>query len=138
VGVAEEILRVDHLGGEVERVVVQQDRAKDGPFGFEIVRKGAFSDDDALLFSQFVSYFERAISNALFYEKARRFRNFDEDTGLPNAAYLAQRIREECARAGARDGEFAVAVVRIENFAELLELTARTIPACRAFRLPRS
>jgi GGDEF domain-containing protein len=37
----------------------------------------------------------------------------------PNAAYLAQRIREETARAGARDGAFAVAVVRIANFAEL-------------------
>ncbi len=80
---------------------------------------GCFSDDDLLLFNQFVSYFERAIANALFYDKARRFRNFDEDTGLPNAAYLAQRIREEVARAGHRDGEFAVAVARIENFAEL-------------------
>jgi len=80
---------------------------------------GAFSEDDAALFGQFVSYFERAIANAVFYEKARRFRNFDEDTGLPNAAYLTQRIREETARAGARDGAFAVAVVRIANFAEL-------------------
>ena len=31
-------LGVDHLGGEVERVVVQQDRAEHGPLGFEIVR----------------------------------------------------------------------------------------------------
>jgi GAF domain-containing protein len=80
---------------------------------------GAFDEDDAALFAQFVSYFERAISNALFYDKARRFRNFDEDTGLPNAAYLAQRIREETARAGTRDGAFALAVVRIANFPEL-------------------
>ncbi len=80
---------------------------------------GAFDEDDAALFAQFVSYFERAIANALFYEKARRFRNFDEDTGLPNAAYLAQRIREEAARAGTRDGAFALAIVRIANFPEL-------------------
>src|SRR5262245_21015706 len=80
---------------------------------------GAFDEDDAALFAQFVSYFERAIGNALFYDKARRFRNFDEDTGLPNAAYLTHRIREEIARAGARDGAFAVAVVRIANFPEL-------------------
>jgi GAF domain-containing protein len=80
---------------------------------------GVFTEDDAALFAQYVSYFERAIANATFYEKARRFRNFDEDTGLPNAAYLTQRIREEIARAGARDGAFAVAVVRIANFAEL-------------------
>jgi GAF domain-containing protein len=95
---------------------------------------GAFSDDDALLFSQFVSYFERAIANAVFYEKARRFRNFDEDTGLANAAYLAQRIREECARAGARDGEFAVAMVRIENFAEF-EASADPVKTRRAIHL---
>ena len=41
VRVAEEILRVDHLGGEVEGVVVQQNRAEDGSFGFEIMRKRA-------------------------------------------------------------------------------------------------
>ena len=81
--------------------------------------RARLDEDDAALFAQFVSYFERAIGNAMFYEKARRFRNFDEDTGLPNAAYLAQRIREEAARAGARDGAFAVAVVRVANFAEL-------------------
>jgi hypothetical protein len=39
VRVAEEIARVDHLRGEVERVVVQQHCAKYGSFGFEIVRK---------------------------------------------------------------------------------------------------
>ena len=42
--VAEEIVGVDDLGGEVEGVVVQQDRAEDGAFGFEIVRKRAFGD----------------------------------------------------------------------------------------------
>jgi GAF domain-containing protein len=80
---------------------------------------GEFDEDDAALFAQFASYFERAIANAVFYDKARRFRNFDEDTGLPNAAYLTQRIREEAARAGTRDGAFAIAVVRLANFAEL-------------------
>jgi len=80
---------------------------------------GAFGEEDVDLFASFVSYFERAIANALFYERARRFRNFDEDTGLPNAAYLTQRIREEIARVGPREGGFAIAVARIENFADL-------------------
>ena len=44
VRVAEEIARVDDLGGEVEGVVVQQDGAEHGAFGFEIVRKRAFGD----------------------------------------------------------------------------------------------
>src|SRR6267378_601589 len=46
VGVAEKILRVDHLGGEVEGIVVEQNRTENGSFSFEIVRKGAFSDGD--------------------------------------------------------------------------------------------
>src|SRR5262249_45571851 len=33
-------------GGEVEGVVVEQDRAKDRSFGFEIVRKSTFSDGE--------------------------------------------------------------------------------------------
>ena len=44
VGVAEEIVGVDDLGGEVERVVVQQDRAEDGALRFEVVRQRAFGD----------------------------------------------------------------------------------------------
>ena len=40
--VAEEVARVDQLGGVVERLVVDQDRAENGLLGFEIVRKRAF------------------------------------------------------------------------------------------------
>ena len=56
---------------------------------------GSFGEEDLQLFTKFVSYLERAIANALFYAHARRFRNFDEETGLPNAAYLEKRIQEE-------------------------------------------
>jgi hypothetical protein len=45
VRVAKEILRVDHFRGEVERVVVQQNRAKHRAFGLEVVRKGPLGDD---------------------------------------------------------------------------------------------
>ena len=90
----------------------------------------AFDASDAALFEQFVCYLERAIANALFYERARRFRNFDEDTGLPNAAYLAQRVRQEIARVGPRDGALALAVARIENFAEL-EATGDPVKTAR-------
>ena len=43
VRVAEEIARVDDLGGLVERVVVDQDRAEHGLLGFEVVRKRALA-----------------------------------------------------------------------------------------------
>ena len=48
VRVAEEIAGVDHLGGEVERVVVQQDGAEDGALRLEVVRQRAFGDASAV------------------------------------------------------------------------------------------
>jgi len=80
---------------------------------------GRFSDDDLKLFSKFATYLERAVSNALFYARTRQYRNFDDETGLPNASYLAKRLEEEIARAGPREGALAVAVARIENYPEL-------------------
>jgi GAF domain-containing protein len=82
---------------------------------------GSFGEEDLQLFTKFASYLERAISNALFYAHARRFRNFDEETGLPNAAYLEKRVQEEIARAGGREGALVLAVCRIENLAEIAQ-----------------
>ena len=45
VRVAKEVARVDELGGVVERVVVDQDRAEDGFLGVETVRERAFGGD---------------------------------------------------------------------------------------------
>ena len=45
-GLAKEVAGVDDLRCEVERVVVQQDRAEHGPLRFEIVRKRALNDSD--------------------------------------------------------------------------------------------
>ena len=103
-----------HRGGQLVGTLALYDKLAADRF-----YAGAFDEQDKALFAQFVSYLERAIANALFYERARRFRNFDEDTGLPNAAFLAQRVREEIARVGPRDGALALAVARIENFAEI-------------------
>lgn len=80
---------------------------------------GAFDAADEERFASFLSYLERAIANAVFHERAQRYRNFDEDTGLPNQSYLLQRIREEIARTAHREGGLALAVVRIENLREV-------------------
>lgn len=79
----------------------------------------AFDDDDATLFSKLVAMVERALANALHHAQTRQHRSFDDETGLPNAAYLERRIDEEVARAGGRAGAFAVVVCGIEGFAEL-------------------
>jgi GGDEF domain-containing protein len=74
-----------------------------------------FTDDDLAIFTRYVSYVERAVANALFYEQARRHRSFDEETGLPSEEYLARRIDQELARVGPRHGALALASCRVEN-----------------------
>lgn len=82
-----------------------------------------FNDDDFQVFTKYVTYVERAIANAAFHAQARRHRSFDEETGLPNAAYLGRRIDEEIARSGTRDAGFALAVCRVENWNALVQAT---------------
>lgn len=74
-----------------------------------------FGEEDLSIFTRFVSYVERAVTNALFYEQSRQHRSFDEDTGLPNADYLARRIDQELARVAGRDRALALASCRIDN-----------------------
>ncbi len=102
---------------------------------------GSFSQQDVALFTKFVSYVERSVSNSRFYAQARQYRNFDTDTGLPNERYLGKRIQDEIVRAGGRDGAIALAVCRLENFAEIEQsggtglarrLVQRTVDALRA------
>jgi diguanylate cyclase (GGDEF)-like protein len=80
---------------------------------------GCFGEEDLQLFSKYVSYLERAVVNAQFYDRTRQYRNFDDETGLPNAGYLSKRIHEEIARAGTREGTLALATARIDNLAEI-------------------
>ena len=80
---------------------------------------GYFEKDDLELFTKFVSYLERAIANALLHAHTRQFRNFDEETGVPNAGYLAKRIDEEIARGNNRDGALAIAICTLENLADV-------------------
>jgi hypothetical protein len=44
VRIAEEVAGVDHLGGEVEGVVMKEDGAEDGPLRLEIVGERPFGD----------------------------------------------------------------------------------------------
>jgi GAF domain-containing protein len=102
---------------------------------------GNFGDDDLQLFAKFISYLERAIANAVFYAQTRQYRNFDEETGLPNATYLNKRIHEEIARSAGREGSLALTVCKIENLDEIDRATdgirskrvvQRTVEALRA------
>jgi GAF domain-containing protein len=83
---------------------------------------GSFNDEDVQIFTRYVSYVERAIESALFYARAKQHRSFDEETGLPNAEYLARRIEQELTRCGP-SGLLALATCRIENLDEIRRAT---------------
>jgi diguanylate cyclase (GGDEF)-like protein len=80
---------------------------------------GSFGAEDLQLLAKLASYVEQAVANALEHAHARRFQNFDEETGLPNAAYVSKRIDEELARAAGHDGALAIAVCLVENLREI-------------------
>ncbi len=84
---------------------------------------GRFSEEDLGLFRRFVSYVERAVAHADFYSQARRYRNFDSETGLPNERYLEKRVREEIARSEGREGTLAIAVCLLENLDEIEQVS---------------
>jgi GAF domain-containing protein len=86
---------------------------------------GRFSDEDLGLFTKYVSYVERAVANANFYSQARRYRNFDNETGLPNDRYLNKRIQEEIARSAGGAGALALAVCLLENLPEIEQFSGR-------------
>ncbi len=91
----------------------------------------AFDKDDLQVFVKFLSYVERAVDGALTHQHTRQHRNFDEETGLPNAGYVGKRIREEIARSRGRAGTLGVAVCRIENLDEI----AREVNPAHAHRV---
>ncbi|MFI5320065.1 MAG: GAF domain-containing protein [Myxococcota bacterium] len=86
---------------------------------------GLFSDDDLQVFARYVSYVERALENAAFHAATAKHRNFDEETGLPNADYWGRRLDQELARAAGRENALAILACRIENLAEIRRADTR-------------
>ncbi len=86
---------------------------------------GLFSDDDLQVFARYVSYVERALENAAFHAATAKHRNFDEETGLPNADYWGRRLDQELARAAGRENALAIVACRIENLADVRRADTR-------------
>ncbi len=59
----------------------------------------SFNADDAATFEKYIRYVEKAISNAITFEKSERLKNLDEATGLPTLSYFQARLLHELARA---------------------------------------
>jgi diguanylate cyclase (GGDEF)-like protein len=59
----------------------------------------SFNSDDARTFDKFIRYVEKAIGNAIAFERSDRLRNLDEATGLPTLKYFQARLLHELSRA---------------------------------------
>ena len=59
----------------------------------------SFNSDDAGTFEKFIRYAEKAIGNAIAFERSDRLRNLDEATGLPTLKYFQERLLHELSRA---------------------------------------
>jgi diguanylate cyclase (GGDEF)-like protein len=58
-----------------------------------------FNADDVATLERFVKYAEKAVGNAIAFERNERLKNLDELTGLPTLRYFQERLIHEIARA---------------------------------------
>jgi diguanylate cyclase (GGDEF)-like protein len=59
----------------------------------------SFTTDDLSTFGKFLRYAEKAVGNAIAYERNDRLKNLDGDTGLPTLKYFQERLLHEISRA---------------------------------------
>ncbi len=58
-----------------------------------------FTTEDIATFGKFLRYAEKAIANAIAYERNERLKNLDEATSLPTLKYFQERLLHEISRA---------------------------------------
>jgi len=59
----------------------------------------SFNNDDMGTFEKFIRYVEKAIGNAIVFERNEKLKNLDESTGLPTLQYFQSRLLHELSRA---------------------------------------
>ncbi len=59
----------------------------------------SFNSDDMGTFEKYIRYVEKAIGNAIAFERSEKLKNLDESTGLPTLQYFQSRMLHELSRA---------------------------------------
>src|SRR4030065_2546400 len=80
--------------GEIIGTVSMFDRVPHKTFS-----PASFNNDDMGTFEKFIRYVEKAIGNAIVFERNERLKNLDESTGLPTLQYFQSRLHHELSRA---------------------------------------
>ena len=81
-------------GGEIIGTITIFDK-----FPHKTFYPASFTGDDAGTLEKYVRYVEKAISNAIAFERNERLRNLDDITGLPTLKYFQERLLHEISRA---------------------------------------
>jgi GGDEF domain-containing protein len=81
-------------GGEIIGTVSMFDK-----FPHKTFYPASFNNDDRGTFEKFIRYVEKAIGNAIVFERNEKLKNLDESTGLPTLQYFQSRLLHELSRA---------------------------------------
>jgi diguanylate cyclase (GGDEF)-like protein len=75
----------------------------------------SFTPDDEVTFMKFLRYVEKAVANAIAYERNDRLRNLDDTTGLPTLKYFQERLLHEIARAKRFDRQLVLMICEVHT-----------------------
>ncbi|MDH3258805.1 MAG: sensor domain-containing diguanylate cyclase, partial [Deltaproteobacteria bacterium] len=69
-----------------------------------------FTEEDLDDFEKFIRYAEKAVSNAIIFERNEKLKNFDNVTGLPNHKYFQTRLLTELSRSERFNHKFVIMI----------------------------
>lgn len=72
-----------------------------------------FTDEDLDDFERFIKYAEKAVSNAIIFERNEKLKNFDNVTGLPNHKYFQTRLLTELSRSERFNHKFVIMICEL-------------------------
>jgi diguanylate cyclase (GGDEF)-like protein len=74
----------------------------------------SFTPDDQTTFAKFLRYVEKAVANAIAYERNDRLRNLDEATNLPTLKYFQERLLHEISRAKRFNRQLVLMIAEVQ------------------------
>ncbi len=74
----------------------------------------SFTPEDQLTFEKFLRYVEKAVVNAIAYERNDRLRNLDGETSLPTLKYFQERLLHEISRAKRFDRRLVLMIAEVQ------------------------
>jgi diguanylate cyclase (GGDEF)-like protein len=74
----------------------------------------SFTPEDQITFEKFLRYVEKAVLNAIAYERNDRLRNLDDSTSLPTLKYFQERLLHEISRAKRFNRQLVLMIAEVQ------------------------